>query len=82
MSEFKLSDLFNSDVVKAMADNAEALKYATGDHEEEILLKQDHSCSCCCPKFLKFKFFWSNVEINNFNAECKKEKEKDHKKDC
>jgi|GEM_PF-1133169 len=80
----EIPPVLTPEVVKAIAENAEALKtlktvLSSGD--EAMALKDDcaecDDCNkvisrCCCPKLVKFKIFAGTVIIINDNAECQK----------
>lgn len=47
-----------------------------GYENKKSCCKNHKDRECCCPEFLKFNFFWSDVKIINKNAECEDDKRK------
>lgn len=70
MVEPKDVQMLTPEVVKAVAENADALKSLLRSGDEAMALGCGSDSECCCPKFLKFKFWFCNVWITNNNAKC------------
>ena len=88
MREVETSKMLTPEMIEAVADNWDKLRELFNFQEEIIPLNRHCRCKhhrkhkdckeCCCPEFLKFNFWFSDVKIENENAECKDE-DKDHR---
>ncbi|ATW24388.1 hypothetical protein [Candidatus Formimonas warabiya] len=67
-----MPQLLNVETIQAVAENAELLRGMLSSGDEQTALKDSGGCcpTCCCPKFVKFKFILCNVWIYNENAAC------------
>jgi len=84
MQEKKLNELLEAGALATLLENAKALApliEALRDNEEQVETPRNNGekknpivwhDKCCCPLWLKFKFFFCRVEIENENAECRK----------
>ena len=70
MAERKMPELLTPEVVKAVAENAGAIKTAISSGEEKAVMGCNQNTQCCCPKLVKFKFVLCNVWIDVKNAVC------------
>ncbi|ATW24387.1 hypothetical protein [Candidatus Formimonas warabiya] len=66
----EMPQILNTEAIKVVAENAEMLKGVLNSGDEAAALNGNWCTTCCCPKFLKFKFVLCNVWIENENAAC------------
>jgi len=74
MKEMNFADIFTPEAIDAICRNADNLStlitaLRSGDEKNAVNGPVER---CCCPQWLKFKFFFCNVKIVNENAECRK----------
>jgi len=87
MREVETSKMLTPEMIETVADNWDKLRGLFDFEEERRHCKCDHNkkhkeCEeCCCPEFLKFNFWFSDVKIINKNAECEDEDKHDRRKD-
>lgn len=65
-------NILNPENIKTLVENADVLKSVLSSGDEAAAIEDNDCDKCCCPKLIKFKILFSNVWIENKNAECKR----------